>query len=81
MQVYSFSGENDEMQISNGVTVLRDTDDIFYGGNLKIKNIDLAGVNKYTESFYVLPDGGGEKDIILSNQIIVIKKVYIVSEK
>ncbi|MBS6062303.1 hypothetical protein [Criibacterium bergeronii] len=48
---------------------------------MKIKNIDLAGVNKYTESFYVLPDGGGEKDIILSNQIIVIKKVYIVSGK
>lgn len=35
MQVYSFSGENDEMQISNGVIVLRDTDDIFYGGILK----------------------------------------------
>lgn len=77
MQVYSFSGENDEMQISNGVIVLRDIKGYwwhFLWRNLKIKNIDLAGVNKYTESFYVLPDGGGEKDIILSNQIIVIKK-------
>lgn len=44
---------------------------------MKIKNIDLAGVNKYTESFYVLPDGGGEKDIILSNQIIDEKGISV----
>lgn len=33
--VYSFRGENEFFTISNGVIVLSDTKDIFYGGNLE----------------------------------------------
>ena len=35
LRVYSFNGENERFTVSNGVIVLDDTKEIFYGGELK----------------------------------------------
>ena len=40
--VYSFSGENEMFSISNGVIVLNEGEEIFYGGNLDGKLSDIV---------------------------------------
>lgn len=35
LTVYSFSGENEQLTISNGIIVLNGTEEIFSGGDLK----------------------------------------------
>ena len=65
--VYSFSGENELFSISNGVIVITDKNEIFYGGNLEEKQGKLSDIVAYTTSFYILSD---DKDrILLSNSV------------
>lgn len=65
--VYSFNGENELFSISNGVIVITDKDEIFYGGNLEEKQGKLSDIVAYTTSFYILSD---DKDrILLSNSV------------
>ena len=63
--VYSFSGENEQFKISNGVVVLTSTKEILYGGNLKINQEKFTDITAYSMEFYLLSDG--KKEILLSN--------------
>lgn len=67
--VYSMSGSNDLFEISNGVIILDEEEEVFAGGDLKIRQEDLfADVTSYTCSFYVITNG--EKRPILSNSTV-----------
>lgn len=67
--VYSMSGSNDLFEISNGVIVLGEEEEVFDGGDLKVlQEYLLADVTSYTCSFYVITNG--EKRPILSNSTV-----------
>ena len=68
-EVYSMSGSNDMFEISNGVIVLGEEEEVFDGGDLKVLQEDLfSDVTSYTCSFYVITNG--EKRPILSNSTV-----------
>ena len=67
--VYSMSGSNDLFEISNGVIVLGEEEEVFDGGDLKILQEDLfADVTAYTCSYYTITNG--ERRTILSNSTV-----------
>lgn len=66
--VYSFSGENEQFAVSNGIIVLNGTEEIFVGGNLKITDDLFTDIASYSTTFYTM--SGNEKDIILSNSVV-----------
>ena len=67
--VYSMSGSNDLFEISNGVIVLGEEEEVFDGGDLKILQEALfSDVTSYTCSFYTMVNG--EKRAILSNSTV-----------
>ena len=67
--VYSMSGSNDLFEISNGVIVLDEEEEIFDGGDLKILQEDLfSDVTAYTCSYYTITNG--ERRTILSNSTV-----------
>ena len=69
--VYSMGGSNDLFEISNGVIVLSEEEEVFDGGDLKILQEDLfSDVTFYTCSFYTIVNG--EKRPILSNSTVDI---------
>lgn len=49
LTVYSFSGENEQFSISNGVIVLDGTEEIFSGGDLKVAD------NFFTDIMSLVP--------------------------
>ena len=64
--VYSMSGSNDLFEITNGVIVLGEEEEVFDGGDLKILQEDLfTDVTSYTCSYYTITNG--ERRTILSN--------------
>lgn len=67
LRVYSFHGENEQFAIANGVIVLSDTEDVFYGGDLSVKEGALTGISSFTTTFYYLSDG--EENTLLSNAV------------
>lgn len=48
LKVYSFSGENEYISVSDGVIILDGKDEICYGGDLKVLSDDFA--NSVTRS-------------------------------
>lgn len=62
-EVYTITGENEDIAIQNGLLVSTDQEEKFIGGGLIFKNEPLTGVKDYTESFFYYKDG--EKEIIL----------------
>ena len=67
--VYSMSGSNDLFEISNGVIVLGEEEEVFDGGDLKVLQEDLfADVTAYTCSYYTISNG--ERRTILSNSTV-----------
>ena len=67
--VYSISGSNDLFEISNGVIVLGEEEEVFDGGDLKIIQEDLfSDVTAYTCSYYTITNG--ERRTILSNSTV-----------
>ena len=67
--VYSMSGSNDLFEISNGVIVLGEKEEVFDGGDLKILQEDLfSDVTSYTCSYYTITNG--EQRTILSNSTV-----------
>lgn len=44
LKVYSFSGENEYISVSNGVIILDGKDEICYGGDLKVMSDDFANI-------------------------------------
>ena len=66
LKVYSFSGENEYISVSNGVIILEDKDEICYGGDLKVISDDFADITTYSTAIYI---SGSEKEILLSNSV------------
>ena len=67
--VYSMSGSNDLFEISNGVIILDEEEEVFDGGDLKILQEDLfSDVTAYTCSYYTITTG--ERRTILSNSTV-----------
>lgn len=66
--VYSFSGEDENIMITNGVIVLSPEDNVFKGGNLYSKHGELKALAEYAMEFYY--HSNKEKDTI------VISKSY-----
>ena len=67
--VYSMSGSNDLFEISNGVIILDEEEEVFDGGDLKILQEDLfSDVTAYTCSYYTITNG--ERRTILSNSTV-----------
>ena len=67
--VYSMSGSNDLFEISNGVIVLGEEEEVFDGGDLKILQEDLfSDVTAYTCSYYTISNG--VRRTILSNSTV-----------
>lgn len=68
LEVYSFSGENEEISISNGVLVLTDEMESVYGGNLSAKQDIFTDITAFTKSIYTISDN--DKKYIMSNSVI-----------
>ena len=68
LTVYSFSGENEQLSISNGIIVLNGTEEIFTGGDLKVTDDFFNNITSYSTTFYIMADD--EKDVILSNDVV-----------
>ena len=68
LMVYSFSGENEQFSISNGVIVLSDTNDVFYGGDLEVTDKFPSEITSFSNTFYIM--SGNEKKTISSNSVI-----------
>lgn len=67
--VYSMTGSNEIFEISNGVIVLGEAEEVFDGGDLKILQEDLfAEVTSYACTYYTMANG--EKRTILSNSTV-----------
>lgn len=59
LKVYSFSGENDQIAVSNGVIILSDTEETFSGGQLKTTGAEFIDITSYFTKFYII--SGTEK--------------------
>ena len=68
LTVYSFSGENEQLSISNGIIILNGTEEIFNGGDLKVTDDFFNNITSYSTTFYIM--AGDEKDVILSNGMV-----------
>lgn len=66
--VYSFSGENDQFKVSNGVIVLSDTNDVFYGGDLQVTDEILSEITSFDKTFYYMANN--EKNTISTNSVV-----------
>lgn len=66
--VYSFSGANEYFAISNGVIVLDDSTEAFYGGNISADEDFFAEATSYSATFYI--SSHGEKKVILSSKVV-----------
>ena len=65
-RVYSFTGGNEEYVITNGVVVMTDEEDIFYGGELQARNPDgIKNIASYRAEFYTSVDGE-ENSVLVS---------------
>lgn len=67
LTVYSFSGENEQLSISNGIIVFDGTKELFAGGELKVSDDFFNNITSYSTAFYIM--SGEEKDVILSNSV------------
>lgn len=66
LKVYSFSGENEYISVSNGVIVLDGKNEICYGGDLEVMSDDFVDITTYLTTIYI---DGSEKEILLSNSV------------
>ena len=66
LKVYSFSGENEYISVSNGVIILDGKEEICYGGDLKVMSDDFANITTYSTTIYI---NGSEKETLLSNGV------------
>lgn len=66
LKVYSFSGENEYISVSNGVIILDGKEEICYGGDLKVMSDDFSDISTYSTTIYI---NGSEKETLLSNGV------------
>ncbi len=65
LKVYSFSGENNFISVSNGVIVLDAKDEIYYGGDLEVKPDEFSDITTYSATIYL--NKGNERVTLISN--------------
>ena len=68
LTVYSFSGENEQLSISNGIIILNGTEETFSGGDLKVSDDFFDNITSYSTTFYIM--SGDKRDVILSNNVV-----------
>ena len=56
-EAFSFSGENEEIKISNGSIMVTDEADEFIGGDLSFNNEEMTDVKEYESIFFYEKDG------------------------
>ncbi len=66
LKVYSFSGENEFVSVSNGVIILDAKDEICYGGDLKVSPDEVSDIVSYITTIYI---NGNEKEVLLSGGV------------
>ena len=66
LKVYSFSGENEYISVSNGVIILDGKNESCYGGDLKVISDDFVDITTYSTTIYI---NGSEKETLLSNSV------------
>ena len=66
LKVYSFSGENEYISVSNGVIILDGKEEICYGGDLKVMSDNFSDITTYSTTIYI---NGSEKETLLSNSV------------
>jgi hypothetical protein len=66
LKVYSFSGENEYISVSNGIIILDGKDEIFYGGDFKVMSDDFADITTYSTTIYI---NGSEKRTLLFSSV------------
>ena len=66
LKVYSFSGENEYISVSNGVIILDGKNEICYGGDLKVISDVFVDITTYSTTIYI---NGSEKETLLSNSV------------
>lgn len=59
-RVYSFHGGDALLSVTNGVMVMEEGKDVFYGGDLQVAEEVGTGVVSYTMRYYFLLDGERE---------------------
>ena len=67
LRVYSFSGENEQLTVFNGIIVFNGSEEIFSGGDLKAADDSFLDITSYATTFYTI--SGNEKNVILSNSV------------
>jgi len=55
--IYSFSGENEYLSVSNGVIVLGEENNIFYVGDIEINPEYFRDITAYMYEFYFMVNG------------------------
>lgn len=68
LAIYSFHGSNEQLSISNGVIVLSEEKDVFYGGDLEVNEDFPSNITSFSTEFYVASDN--QDNIILYNSVI-----------
>lgn len=70
IEVYTVSGENDEIAINNGLLIVTDASEKFIGGELSFKNEELVDVKEYVETFFFYNEDGYETVILRNSSTI-----------
>lgn len=65
--VYSFSGENEQIKISNGVIAILPEEQTVYGGDLEMKENELSDIVSCSMTYYTLSEEG--KKVIFTNKV------------
>lgn len=81
IEVYSFSGENENIAINNGLIIVTDDLEKFIGGDLSFHGEEPSDVKEYFDRFYYYK--GSNEETIMSNSARiqgVVKGLNISSE-
>lgn len=81
IEVYSFSGENENIAINNGLIIVTDDLEKFVGGDLSFHGEEPSDVKEYFDRFYYYK--GSNEETIMSNSARiqgVVKGLNISSE-
>lgn len=60
IEIYSFSGENENITINNGLIIITDESEKFVGGDLSFKGEEPSDIKSYSDKFYFYKDGNEE---------------------
>ena len=75
LRVYSFNGENEQFTVSNGVIVLDDTKEIFYGGELKATDDFFVDTASCSATFYIM-QGDEQKQNVMERNATLFGAVF-----